>query len=158
MGNPLIMIGPDWPIYLFFCGLVSLGFTSFFCHFYHNMNLFFKIFGIFSFSIYFFSYTGTFLLNPGYPERNEDSLDGTPRIKYKFCTECEIWERIDRNILHCSECGICIEGYDHHCPWTGKCIGRKTICYFYIFITSVFVIISFFITSLFFMVYNEEKK
>ena len=158
MGNPLIMIGPHWPMYACFCGILSLGFISFFYKFYTILNLFLKIFGVLSFSIYFFSYTGTFLLNPGYPERNVDSLKGNPRIKYKFCMECNIWERIDRNIFHCPECGVCIEGYDHHCPWTGKCIGKKTIYYFYTFITSVFVVFLFFIVALIYIDYNGEKK
>ena len=157
MGNPLIMIGPHWPMYVCFCGLLSLGFFSFFYKFYTTLNLFLKIFGIISFSIYFLSYTGTFLLNPGYPERNEDSLKGIPRIKYKFCIECNIWERIDRNIFHCFECGVCVEGYDHHCPWTGKCIGRKTINYFYTFITSVFVFFLFFIIALIYIDHTGGK-
>ena len=158
MGNPLIMIGPHWPMYVCFCGLISLIFISFFYHFWILLNIFFRIFGLFSFGIYYISYTGTFLLNPGYPERNEDSLIGNPRIKYKFCVECNIWVRIDRQISHCIECGVCIEGYDHHCPWTGKCIGKKTIYYFYTFITSVFIILAFFVSALIFIDLIEEKS
>jgi hypothetical protein len=29
------------------------------------------------------------------------------------------------------DCRACIDGYDHHCPWTGKCIGRGNVKYFY---------------------------
>ena len=158
MGNPLIMIGPHWPMYVCFCGFVTLGFISFFYHFFNILNYFFKIFGIFSFSLYFISYTGTFLLNPGYPERNEESLLGNPRINYKFCIECNMWVRIDRRTSHCVECGVCIEGYDHHCPWTGKCIGKKTIYYFYTFITSVFIIFGFFVSALIYVDLTGEKK
>ena len=158
-GNPLIMIGPHWPMYVCFCGLITAGYLSFFYNFCKNLNLFFKIFGISSYALYFISYTGTFILNPGYPERNEESLKGTPRIKYKFCIECNIWVRIDRDISHCAECGVCVEGYDHHCPWTGKCIGRKTIKYFYAFITSVFIVFFYFVSALIYIdLYGEKNK
>ncbi len=157
-GNPLIMIGPHWPMYVCFCGLLTLGYISYFYHFFKQLNLFFKIFGISSYSLYFISYTGTFLLNPGYPERNEESLVGNPRIKYHYCFQCKIWIRVDMDASHCLECGVCIEGCDHHCPWTGKCIGRKTICYFYTFITSVFIVFLFFVTALFYVEHSGDKK
>ena len=28
---------------------------------------------------------------------------------------------------HCDDCGICIEGLDHHCPWTSHCVGKNNI-------------------------------
>jgi len=27
-------------------------------------------------------------------------------------------------IRHCVDCNVCVEGYDHHCPVSGKCIGK----------------------------------
>ena len=33
--------------------------------------------------------------------------------------------------MHCMDCRVCIEEYDHHCPWTGKCIGKRNVRYFY---------------------------
>ena len=147
-GNPLIMIGPHWPMYVIFCGLVTLGYIAFFRAFFKKLNIFLKIFGISSFLTYFISYSGTALLNPGYPIRDDNSLVGKPRMLYKKCPYCEIWERVDRNISHCMECGVCVEGHDHHCPWTGKCIGRKTINFFYIFVTSVFVSFFFFVVAM----------
>ena len=107
-----------------------------------------QILGIFSFLLFFLSYTGTFILNPGYPKRDENSLIGKPRVIYKRCALCDIWERIDMGITHCMDCGVCVEGYDHHCPWTGKCIGRKTIKYFYTFLASVMVVFVFFVIAI----------
>lgn len=34
---------------------------------------------------------------------------------------------------HCSDCDVCIKGYDHHCPWTSKCIGENNLWKFYAF-------------------------
>ena len=156
-GNPLFMIGPHWPMYVFFCGGVCVGYISFFIHFFTKLHLIIKIFGIFSFLMFFLSYTGTFLLNPGYPVRDENSLEGKPRMFFKRCLYCDIWERTDMNITHCMDCGVCVEGYDHHCPWTGKCIGRKTIKYFYTFICSVLVVFLFFICGLINVDYKNKK-
>ena len=40
--------------------------------------------------------------------------------------------------FHCFECEVCIEGYDHHCPWVTKCIGKGNIKFFYVFVASTF--------------------
>ena len=34
-------------------------------------------------------------------------------------------------------------GLDHHCPWTGKCIGERTLYSFYAFLTALSVHILF---------------
>ena len=31
----------------------------------------------------------------------------------------------------------CVRQLDHHCPWTGKCIGRRTITLFYVFTSTL---------------------
>jgi hypothetical protein len=157
MGNPLIMIGPDWPLYLFLCGGVTAGYICFLIFFWKVFNIFMKIIGISSFSFFYFSYTVTFLLNPGYPERNEESIVGKPRIKYKYCDYCDIWERVDMKIAHCFDCGVCIERHDHHCPWTGKCIGRKNIYYFKMFLASILVVFLFFVIALVYIDINNDK-
>ncbi len=156
MGNPFIMIGPHWLMYVIFCGAVTTGYILFSIFFWKKLNLFMIIIGIATLCLYFISYTGTFLLNPGYPERNEESLLGKPRIKYKYCEYCDIWERVDMNITHCFECGVCVEGFDHHCPWTGKCIGRKNIYYFNTFLASVFISFIYFVLALVFIDINND--
>lgn len=37
----------------------------------------------------------------------------------------------NNSALHCMDCRVCIAGYDHHCPWTGKCVGRGNARFFY---------------------------
>mmetsp|Transcript_64582 Transcript_64582/g.154314 ORF Transcript_64582/g.154314 Transcript_64582/m.154314 type:complete len:233 (+) Transcript_64582:65-763(+) len=48
------------------------------------------------------------------------------------CSHCRAPQ--PRGTHHCHMCGVCILGWDHHCPWMGKCIGRDSICKFYSFI------------------------
>uniref|UniRef100_M4BFB6 Palmitoyltransferase n=1 Tax=Hyaloperonospora arabidopsidis (strain Emoy2) TaxID=559515 RepID=M4BFB6_HYAAE len=40
----------------------------------------------------------------------------------RFCDICSIQQ--DCSTDHCEDCGVCIAGHDHHCPWMSKCIGR----------------------------------
>lgn len=44
---------------------------------------------------------------------------------------------VRRNTQHCPDCDVCVTEYDHHCPWTSKCIGGGNIVRFYIFLAMV---------------------
>ncbi|KAG6613426.1 uncharacterized protein IUM83_04534 [Phytophthora cinnamomi] len=52
-----------------------------------------------------------------------------------ICAQCEV--RRPLNASHCSDCGVCVRELDHHCPWTGKCVGKRTIKWFYVFLTLI---------------------
>ena len=56
--------------------------------------------------------------------------------------------QVHKKVNHCYDCGICIEGYDHHCPWTSKCIGKRNKYSFYMFMGSIMLIFGYFIWSL----------
>ena len=50
---------------------------------------------------------------------------------------------------HCDTCGNCVERLDHHCPWTGSCIGKRNYRYYYIFINTLAISLAYvFIMSL----------
>lgn len=53
----------------------------------------------------------------------------------KLCKKCNI--RVKKSARHCSDCDVCIDDYDHHCPWTSKCIGGGNLKRFYLFVGMV---------------------
>ncbi len=64
---------------------------------------------------------------------------------YIECSNCEC--KRPRNAHHCHECKLCIVDLDHHCPWTGKCIGKKNLTFFHNFLISLSSLICFVIIA-----------
>mmetsp|Transcript_13472 Transcript_13472/g.13060 ORF Transcript_13472/g.13060 Transcript_13472/m.13060 type:complete len:256 (-) Transcript_13472:199-966(-) len=50
---------------------------------------------------------------------------------WRFCDLCSLYQPPDA--AHCTECNVCIEGYDHHCVWMGICIGKNNFRSFVLF-------------------------
>ncbi len=102
---------------------------------------------VISYLLFLFTYLATFLINPGIPSlkyysKNFKLKDKEQLSRYQKCTKCNIIFLKKLKISHCNICDICIIGHDHHCPWSGKCIGKYNLLYFYLFLC--FFIIYFF--------------
>jgi len=63
------------------------------------------------------------------------------RVPLKWCRTCRIFR--PPRAAHCSECNVCVEKFDHHCPWMGQCIGRRNYRYFLGFVISVVALCSY---------------
>lgn len=75
------------------------------------------------------------------------ALSSFEKKKIKYCENCHIICLPQLNIEHCDECNICIENYDHHCFWTGKCIGKNNKFAFLVFVNGTLVYIVLFFGS-----------
>ena len=139
--NPLLIIGPHWPMYLCFCGIVSIIMLGIYLTLWKQIGIIMRILGHICYWTYFISYSYCSLCNPGYPKNDIGRKFGEPREEYIKCTVCHFYVKKSRNVHHCYDCNICIENQDHHCPWTGHCIGKNNIISFYIFVTFSFLII-----------------
>ena len=100
--------------------------------------------------IYFFIISST--KNPGLPSKDYEKVvyeeENKTAKNYRKCKDCKLWINTDEKTIHCKKCGICIEGYDHHCDCINICVGKKNIKNFYILILISFLLIiySIFIT------------
>ncbi|CAG9320117.1 unnamed protein product [Blepharisma stoltei] len=61
--------------------------------------------------------------------------------KMKFCKTCYILR--PPRASHCFDCDLCVEKFDHHCPWLGNCIGKRNYKTFLGFLYSSTALIIF---------------
>ena len=165
--QPLISIGPQ---YIYGVGLfISMNIINILLVYlaYPYLSSIIKIVGIIIFIMQNVSFIYSFLVNPGLLNRkyyisesvlqsiytyleytNSESFD-----KYKICKICNIYVPPEFTVIHCEDCNICIKGnvyfiifiidMDHHCTFLGKCVGKKNIYAFNLFVLFTFCYLIF---------------
>lgn len=144
--EPLVIIGPNLKYFIWVFTLVS--FFSILIYSLKkssSLNSLIFVLGYLFFSICYFL---LMVANPGIPSEKKHYDINDLNFNYRQCKICNcIYHKNDfKNINHCKECGICIEGSDHHCTFVAKCIGRHNKNIYKIWIASsvFFVFIIFF--------------
>ena len=129
--EPLITIGPHFP--LFAGTFITFVLLSLFIGLYGAIDKFWRAITFSALFVQAFSYLYCALANPGMASAIDPDSEMIEEFSSypNFCKKCKIVR--DHKTIHCVDCDICIEGYDHHCPWTGKCIGEKNLNGFYMF-------------------------
>ena len=123
-----------------------------------------KIGFVLNYFIFIISYVYTVLRNPGIPNKkyymeNFRNKKLSDKKNWKKCSKCNILIPKELKVVHCTICEVCVREQDHHCPWTGKCIGTYNLVSFYVFVNSLLVfLIMIFITLYGYMFYLSTKR
>lgn len=78
------------------------------------------------------------------------------KVKYwynnRYCHQCQHFYPL-KIVKHCPYCDICIFGYDHHCRWISKCIGKGNLVMFWGFMGGL-VCLNLFMYWTFYCIYS----
>ena len=136
--DPLILITSD--IYLF---IFIFSITSFLSIIFYSIKeqklIYMKIIFILVYLYYTVTYILLMILNPGIPSDKSDRDLHELKRKYYQCTLCNsiIYKENEFITYHCHYCNICVEKFDHHCNFVGKCIGKNNATIFRLWLFSI---------------------
>lgn len=80
-------------------------------------------------------------LEEKFPQETTCVFVGGKPVFLRYCYTCKLY-RPPRS-SHCSHCDNCVERFDHHCPWTGTCIGKRNYRPFMHFVGSAAISLVF---------------
>jgi len=139
-GGRLYTVGPHWAGVVFTVFLVCLASFLFISHVCVPLGPFFVLVaGVYT-GLTLLTLLRTACLDPGLITRSVPP--SLPRRKY--CSICRLYT--GPTARHCEDCGVCIEGMDHHCPWMGHCVGSGNmgafLCFNCVWLTYVLFVLA----------------
>lgn len=94
-----------------------------------------------------------FAINPGVVYSNKINN------KKIYCSNCKFnYPDLGKRIEHCDICGICMIEVDHHCDVFGKCIAKRNLYWFYLFVGTTFVLIGLTGFTLLYLLFRIGKN
>lgn len=127
-----IFVGPDWPCMCCTYSLLVVPTAFFLVLVASKIHGAVVVAGCLSLVVLLVAFTRTACSDPGIVFRGERRGEDA---NLRFCSRCDTERPLEAR--HCYDCELCVDGHDHHCPWTGKCIGARTIYFFYAFLTAL---------------------
>ena len=139
--EPLIIIGPDLEYFIWIFTFVS--FFSILVYSLKTSSSFTTILFVLGYICFSVCYILLMILNPGIPTEKKHYDINDLNFNYRQCKLCNcIYHKDDfKNVNHCEECGICVEGCEHHCTFATKCIGKNNKVIFKAWIISAISLI-----------------
>ena len=135
-----LMVGPDWQCMLCTYALIITPTVFFLLGVASNMPLPVLVVGVATFAGALIAFSAAACSDPGIVFR-EPGLEGRdeegPPPGMRYCALCDLHR--PKEAYHCYDCEVCVLELDHHCPWTGKCIGNRNLRAFYAFLTALSV-------------------
>ena len=139
-GNPLVVIGPDWPF--------SIVMIIFICGFWESStqililpnHVLLTSFIMYTLKSLHYGVMFTMVLkNPGIMSSHDYYVGPEVDVKGgRRPRPCETCRVISHKAEHCFRCDVCIEDVDHHCPWMNKCVAKGNLVEFYLFLGLTF--------------------
>ena len=155
-GSPIISIGKNILIPLLLILFVCIIYLLIWFYFLGFSGYLMKKMFNFCFLIYIISHILSIFINPGIPsfKYHKTINDLLKKIMINEldvtkCKMCNLTHKLIHKISHCDKCNICYYEYDHHCTWTGHCVGMYNKYFFGIFILSLFFFILICFASIF---------
>lgn len=128
----ILLVGPEWPCVLVTAGLITGITGAWLAAVAFPYSTAAGAVGCVSGSAVLAAFLVAALSDPGIVPRKarlaRDEEAGDNPLGHIPCNKCNVFR--EPGTIHCTICGVCVRGLDHHCGWLGKCVGQHTMPYF----------------------------